>query len=63
MPDRSPQPAVVEGQKPHKRDSTMPTVQRWGLQIWSQQQKQKQSQQQLEQAVTAAAAASLAPST
>jgi hypothetical protein len=63
MPDRPPQPAVVEGQKTRKRASTMPTVQRRGLQIWShQQQKQKQSQQQLEQAVIAAAAASPAPS-
>ena len=62
MPDRSPQPAVVEGQKTRKRASTMPTVQRRGL-IWSQQQQQQQqkpSQQQLEQAVIAAAAAAAA---
>jgi hypothetical protein len=58
MPDGSPQPAVVEGQKPRKRASTMPTVQRRGLQIWGQQQqKQRQSQQQQEQAVVAAVAA------
>lgn len=63
MPDGSPQPTVVGGQKTRKRASTMPTVQRRGLQIWGQQQqKQKQSQQQQEQAVVAAAAAAAAAS-
>jgi hypothetical protein len=68
MPDGSPQPAVVEGQKTRKRASTMPIVQRrlhiWGQQQQQQQQqKEKQCQQQREQpAVTAAAAASPASS-
>lgn len=66
MPDGSPQPAVVEGQKTRKRASTMPTVQRRGLQIWGQQQqnlqKQKQSEQQQGHVVVAAAAAAAAAS-
>jgi hypothetical protein len=63
MPDGSSQPTVVEGQKPRKRASTLPTVQRRGLHIWGQQQqKQKQSQLHREQAVVAATAASPASS-
>jgi hypothetical protein len=55
MLDGPPRP-VVEGQKTRKRASTMPTVQRRGLQICGQQQhKQKQSQQQQEQAAVAVA--------
>jgi len=67
LPDGSPQPAVAEEQKTRKRASTLPTVQRRGLQNWDQQQqrhlqeKQKQRQQQHEQGVVAAAAAAASP--
>jgi hypothetical protein len=67
LPDGSPQPAVAEEQKTRKRASTLPTVQRRGLQVWDHQQrhlqeKQKQRQQQHEHGVIAAAAASPASS-
>ena len=62
MPDGSPKPAVAEKQKPRKRASTMPTVQR-RMQIWDQQQqqRQKQSYQHQEPAVIAASVAAASP--